>query len=221
MKQGATASLETALKGMIRRRLVAVIRTTTPEQALATGEALAAGGITSLEIRLTVPEAAQVIKALAARPGLMVGAGAVLSKEQAEAALEAQARFLVCPVGDVSLVPLCREAGVVSIIGALTPTEILAAHRAGADVVKIFPVEALGGPGFLRAVLESLPPLPLMIEGGVTLENLPDYLGLPVELIAVGEHLIVPRLVATGVYARLTARARDFVLLVERRKAGR
>lgn len=221
MKSDGGTSPETALEGMIRRRLLAVIRTKTPEQALATAEAVAAGGILSLEIPLTVPEAAQVIKALARRRGLIVGAGAVLSKEQAELALRAEARFLVCPVGDVSLVPLCREAGALSVIGAMTPTEILAVHRAGADVVKVFPVEPLGGPRFLRAVLDPLPPLPLMVEGGVSLENLPDYLGLPIPLIALGENLTVPRLAARGVYAPITARARDFVLLVEKRKGKR
>jgi len=109
----------------------------------------------------------------------------------------------------------------VSVIGALTPTEILAVHRAGADVVKIFPADPLGGPRYLRAVLDPLPPLPLMVEGGVTLENLPDYLGLPIPLIALGEHVVVPRLVAKGVYAPITARARDLVLLVEKRQGRR
>lgn len=214
-------SLESPLEGMIRRKLVAVIRSATPEQALASAEALAAGGITSLEISLAMPEGIEVLRALAPRHGLTVGAGNVLGKDQAEAALEAQARFVVCPVADLSLVSLCREAGAVSVIGALTPSEILTAHRAGADVVNIFPIEALGGIRFVKAVLEGLPPFPLRIEGGVTLENLADYLGLPVQLIGVGENLIVPRLVAKGAYATVTARARDFVLQVEKRKAHR
>ncbi|MBW8004596.1 MAG: hypothetical protein FVQ06_02265 [candidate division NC10 bacterium] len=209
---------KTLLKGMIHRKLMAVIRTKTPEQALASAEALAAGGITSLEIAFTVPEAAQVIKTLAGRAGLTVGAGTVLDREHAEVALLAEARFLVCPVGDVSLVPLCQEAGAVSVIGALTPTEILAAHRGGADMVKIFPLKALGGSQFLRAVFGVLPPVPMMVGGGVTLENLPDYLGLPIQVIALGDSLVVPRLVAQGVYAAITARARDFVLLVEKRR---
>jgi 2-dehydro-3-deoxyphosphogluconate aldolase/(4S)-4-hydroxy-2-oxoglutarate aldolase len=206
---------------MIRRRLLAVIRTQTPEQALAAAEAVTAGGLLSLEISMTVPQADQVIRALAPRRGLTVGAGVVLRKEQAELALQAGARFLVSPVGDVSLVPLCREAGAVSVIGALTPTEILAAHWAGADVVKLFPVDPLGGPRYLRAVLELLPAFPLMVEGGVTLENLPDYLALPISLIAVGEQVVVPRLVAKGVYASITARARDLVLLLEKRQGRR
>lgn len=219
MKREGT-SLEPALEGMVRRKLVAVIRSKTPEQALACAEALAAGGITSLEISLTIPEGVEVIRALAARHGLTVGAGSVLSKDQAEVALQAQARFVVCPVADLSLVPLCREAGAVSVISALTPSEILTVHQAGADVVNIFPVQALGGARFLRAVLEALPPFPLRVEGGVTLENLPDYLGLPIQLIAVGDNLVVLRLVAKGAYATVTARARDFVLQVERRKAN-
>jgi 2-dehydro-3-deoxyphosphogluconate aldolase / (4S)-4-hydroxy-2-oxoglutarate aldolase len=213
-----TRGPETVLDGMIYRKLLAVIRTRTPEQALASAEALAAGGITSLEIPVSLPDAAEVIRTLAAQPGLTVGAGAVLNMEQAELALKADARFLVCPVGDVHLVPLCHEAGAVSVLGALTPTEIMTVHRAGADVVKIFPVEALGSLRFLQAVFGVLPHPSLMVEGGVTLENLPDYLGLPIRLIALGESLVVPRLVASGVYAAITARARDFVLRVEKRK---
>lgn len=214
-----TRGPETVLDGMIHRKLLAVIRTKTPEQALASAEALAAGGITSLEIPVSLPDAAEVIRTLAARPGLTVGAGAVLNMEQAELALKAEARFLVCPVGDVNLVPLCHEAGAVSVLGALTPTEIVTVHRAGADAVKIFPVEALGGLRFLQAVFGALPRPSLMVEGGVTLENITDYLGLPIRLIALGETLVVPRLVASGVYAAITARARDFVLRVEKRKA--
>ncbi len=210
---------ETVLDGMVHRKLLAVIRTKTPEQALASAETLAAGGITSLEIPLTVPDAIHVIKTLASRDDLIVGAGGVLSQEEAEQALGVQARFLVSPVGEVSLVPLCREAGAVSIIGALTPTEIFAVHRAGADLVEVFPVDGIGGLGFLRALFELLPQLRLMVRGGVTLETLPDYLGSPVQIIALGESLIVPRLVARGAYAAITARAREFVLLVESRKA--
>lgn len=203
----------------MHRKVLAVIRTETPEQALASAESLAAGGIMTLEIPLTVPDAAQVIKTLGARSDLIIGAGAVLSKDQAEEVLRADARFVVCPVGDIGLIPLCQEAGAVSVLGAVTPTEILTVHRAGADVVKIFPLEALGGPRFLRAVLAALPPFRLMVEGGITLENLPDYLSLPIQVIALGESVVVPRLVAKGVYAGITARARDCVLLVEKRKA--
>ncbi|MFQ5880940.1 MAG: bifunctional 4-hydroxy-2-oxoglutarate aldolase/2-dehydro-3-deoxy-phosphogluconate aldolase [Candidatus Methylomirabilales bacterium] len=211
---------ETTLKAMIRRRLLAVICTRTSEQALASAEAVAAGGITSLEISCTIPDAVQVIKTLASRPGLTVGAGTVLRKEQAEAALKAGARFLVSPVGEISLVPLCREAGAVSVIGAFTPTEILTAHRAGADMVKVFPVDAVGGPRFLRELLEPLSQLPVMVAGGVTLDSLPDYLGLPVQTIALGASLVLPRLVEQGAYAALTERAAQFVFLVERRRRG-
>jgi 2-dehydro-3-deoxyphosphogluconate aldolase/(4S)-4-hydroxy-2-oxoglutarate aldolase len=219
--QGATMDAGAILGGMVRRRLLAVVRTKTPEQALASAEAAIAGGITTLEIALAVPEAVRVITALASKPQVTVGAGGVLTKEQAEMALMAQARFLVCPVGEVSLIPLCREAGVVSVLGAITPSEIWSVHRAGADVVRISPVEALGGSRFLRAVLEALPPLPVMVEGGVTLENLPDFLGLPVQMIGMGASVMVPRLIARGVYAPITARARDCVLLVEKRSGMR
>lgn len=211
---------QAVLDGMSHRKLVAVVRAKTPEQALAIAEALAAGGITSLEVPLSVPDAAQVIKTLAGRPDLTVGAGTVLNREQAELALQTGARFVVCPIGELGLVPLCKEAGAVSIIGALTPTEILTVHRAGADVIKIFPAEVLGGPRFLRALFGPLPPLSLMVEGGITLDNLPDYLGLPIQLMGLGEGLVVPRLVTGGVYAGITARARDFVLLVAKRSKG-
>ena len=205
---------EVTLKEMIRRRLVAVIHTKTPEQALAVAEAVATGGILTLEIPMTIPDAVEVIRALSLRLDFIVGAGGVLTRGQAEAALKAGARFLISPVGELSLIPLCREAGAASVIGGFTPTEILTARRSGADMVKVFPLEAVGGPRFLRELLEPSPDLPLMVSGNITLENLSDYLGFHHLVIALGPSLIIPRLVSQGRYATITERARQCVVLV-------
>lgn len=209
---------DVTLKEMIRRRLVAVIHTKTPEQALAVAEAVAAGGILTLEIPAAMPDASGVLRALTPKPGLIVGAGGVLTSGQAEAALKAGARFLISPIADQGLIPLCREAGAVSVLGGFTPTEVTTARRAGADMVKVFPHESVGGPHFLRELAEPFPDLPLMVSGNITLETLPDYLGLPHLTIALGPGLVIPRLVREGRYATITERARQYVVLVERRR---
>jgi len=209
---------EVTLKEMIRRRLAAIIHTKTPEQALAVAEAVAAGGIFSIEIPMAMPDAVEVLRTLSPRPDFIVGAGGVLMRGQAEVALKAGARFLVSPIAEQSLIPLCREAGAVSVIGGVTPTEILTVRRAGADMVKVFPLESMGGPRFLRELLEPFPDLPLMISGNVTLESLPDYLGFPHLVIALGSGLVIPRLVSQGRYATITERARQCMILVEKRR---
>jgi 2-dehydro-3-deoxyphosphogluconate aldolase/(4S)-4-hydroxy-2-oxoglutarate aldolase len=210
--------VEVTLKELIRRRLVAVLHTKTPEQALAVAEAVGAGGILSLEIPMTIPDAVEVIKTLTRRPGFLVGAGGVLMRGQAEAALKAGARFLISPMGELSLIPLCREAGVVSVIGGFTPTEIMTARHAGADMVKVFPLESVGGPRFLQELVEPFPDLPLMISGNISIESLPDYLGFPHLVIALGSSLVIPRLVSQGRYATITERAHQWVIFVEKRR---
>ncbi len=209
---------EVTLKELIRRRLVVVLPTKNSEQALAVAEAVVAGGILSLEIPMTIPDATEVIRALTPKPGVIVGAGGVLMRGQAEAALKAGARFLSAPIAELSLIPLCREAGVVSVLGGFTPTEIATARHAGADMVRVFPLESVGGPRFLRELVEPFPDLPLMVSGNITLETLPDYLGFHHLVIAFGPSLVIPRLISQGRYAAITERARQYVILVEKRR---
>jgi len=194
-----------------RRRLVAEVRTSTAIQALSVVDALAAGGVTTIEVSLTIPGAHEILGHLATRSDVLVGAGAVLDPHQAKDVISYGARFIASPILAPDLVAACRESNVACILGALTPSEIIAAQRAGADMVKLFPVEALGGPIYVRALFQQLTHINLQVAGGFTAEHLAEYLTLPVRTVAVGS-LLVPRvLVERGNWQAITNRARAFV----------
>lgn len=196
---------------MERRRLVAEVRTQTAVQALGVVDALAAAGLTTIEVSLAIPGAAEIISHLAARQDVVVGAGAVLDPRQAKEAISCGARFVASPIFAPDLVPVCRDANVVCILGAFTPSEIIAAQRAGAEMVKLFPGEALGGPGYIRSLLRQLTHVSLQVSGGFTAETLGEYLALPVRTLALGELLVPPSLVERASWQALTNRARAFV----------
>lgn len=191
-----------------RMRLVAVIRTDSAELATEVGRALLRGGVDAAEITFTVPDAAEAIRSLAPEWPGAVGAGTVLTGAQGTEALEAGASFLVSPVVVPELAPMCREAGALTVLGALTPSEIVAAAHAQADLVKVFPISALGGPDYIKAVLEPLPHLSLMVSGGVTREQIGTYLGLGVRSIALGGALMPRALVEARDWRGLEAHAR-------------
>lgn len=196
---------------MERRRIVAEVRTETAIQALGAIDALAAGGVTSIEVSLTIPGAHEILSHLSMRTDVTVGAGAVLDARQAVEAISAGARFIASPILSPELVPVCRDANVACVLGALTPTEIIAAQRAGAEMVKLFPAEALGGPMYVRALFRQLSHMSLQISGGFTAENMGEYLALPIRTLALGT-LLVPRvLVERGNWQAITNRARAFV----------
>jgi 2-dehydro-3-deoxyphosphogluconate aldolase / (4S)-4-hydroxy-2-oxoglutarate aldolase len=180
-------------------RLVAVIRAERPEDALFAARAMAAAGVRGIEITFTVPNAAASIReAIAALPPtVVVGAGTVLTEEQATDALQAGARFLVSPICDAPLVRIGHAAGALVAIGGLTPTEIVAAARAGADYVKVFPGESLGGPTYIKHLRGPLPDIPLMVTGGVTRANAAAYLAAGAQSVGLGSDLM-PRSSATG-----------------------
>ena len=160
------------LKQMEKTKLVAVVRTRTTEQALRTAEAIIVAGLTNIEITYTVPRAGEVLRELSfLGDRATIGAGTVLTREQGEDALAAGARFLVSPILEAGLAPLCREAGAVCVLGGLTPTEVVGARRAGADVVKVFPVDMVGVPRYIKALQGPLPDTPLLVSGGVGFDN--------------------------------------------------
>jgi len=197
-------------------RLVAVIRADRPEDALLAARAMARAGVRGIEITFTVPDAAAIIRAAVAElpPEAIVGAGTVLTRGQAEAALAAGARFLVSPVGDTWLVEMGHAAGVAVAIGGLTPTEIVAAQRAGADYVKLFPGDALGGPKYIRNLRGPLPDVPLMVTGGVTRENAADYLAAGAQSVGLGSDLVPKQLVAANDFDGLVRHAEGVVASV-------
>lgn len=202
-------------------RLVAVVRTDTAAQALAAARAVLAGGMKLVEITFTVPEAAQVIAQLAQEAGAdaLVGAGTVMSTQQGQEAIAAGARFIVSPTFVPELLPICQQADVVCIPGAMTPTEIVTAWQAGADLVKVFPINLVGGPAYIKTVREPLPDAPLLVSGGVTLQDFPHYLALGVRCVALGGDLMPQALVEQGDYQGITRNARRFVEALAAAKA--
>jgi 2-dehydro-3-deoxyphosphogluconate aldolase/(4S)-4-hydroxy-2-oxoglutarate aldolase len=203
--------------------VVPVVRAESGDEALAAVEAVSAGGIPVVEITMTVPGAVRVIEDVAARSdsGILVGAGSVLDAETARACILAGARFVVCPVVDLATIEICRRYGTVVIPGALTPTEILAAWQAGADLVKVFPCDSAGGPRHIRSVRAPLPQVRLMPTGGVTLDTAADYLSAGAVALGVGSDLVDLKALREGRGASISERARAYseLLRASRRPA--
>jgi len=201
---------------MARHRLVAEVRTETAIQALGVVEALADAGVATMEISLAIPGAQEILGHLATRQDILVGAGAVLDVQQARDAVAFGARFIASPILNMDLVSACREQNIACIPGALTPSEIIAAQRAGAEMVKLFPAESfLGSAAYVKALFRQLSHLSLQISGGVTAENMLEFLEMPVRTLALGPLLVPPSLVENGNWGALTNRARAFVEFVE------
>ncbi|NTV81727.1 MAG: bifunctional 4-hydroxy-2-oxoglutarate aldolase/2-dehydro-3-deoxy-phosphogluconate aldolase [Candidatus Aminicenantes bacterium] len=171
--------------------------------------ALRRGGVGVLEVTMTVPGAVEIIRemARAKAPGTLIGAGTVLDAGTATDVIAAGADFVVSPVNDPETVRACRDAGVLVAPGAFTPTEIVAAWRAGADIVKIFPATSLG-PQFLRDLRGPLPHIRLMPTGGVTLENAAEFLAAGAAAVGIGTALVDAKAVEAGDWEALEARAR-------------
>src|SRR3990170_491632 len=169
-----------------QHRLVAVIRSKGAEEALALAHAAAEGGIKFVEITFSVPGALDVIKELAGRKNPHVGAGTVLAPQQAERAIGAGAEFVVSPSLELNLIGLCHSANIACFPGAATPTEIIAAQRAHADLVKIFPADLAGGPYFIRQMRGPFPDVRFMVSGGVSLKNVAEYVQIGVTGICLG-----------------------------------
>jgi 2-dehydro-3-deoxyphosphogluconate aldolase / (4S)-4-hydroxy-2-oxoglutarate aldolase len=181
-----------------RSRLVAVIRSKTSEEALATAAAAADAGVQFVEVTFSVPGAPKVIETLAKRPELYIGAGTVLSREQAQEAIAAGAQFVVAPSLELGLIPICHEAGIPCFPGAATPTEIISAARAGADLVKIFPADCLGGAYFIRQMSGPFPEIRFMVSGGVSSDNVKEYVQAGVTGICLGSAYLSSLLTRQG-----------------------
>jgi len=208
----------TAALGRIRATgVVPVLRAASPEAALLIAAALVNGGMDVLEITMTVPGAADVIAAVVARWGrdVLVGAGTVTTVAQLDAALAAGARFVVTPAVVPRVIAASIERDVATIGGALTPTEVLETHRTGADIIKIFPTGAVGGPAYIRALKGPFPEIPLMATGGVTLESVPKYFDAGVDAVGVGGELISRMAITSGRYDVIIDTARAFITAVQ------
>jgi 2-dehydro-3-deoxyphosphogluconate aldolase/(4S)-4-hydroxy-2-oxoglutarate aldolase len=180
------------------------------------------GGISIFEITLTVPGAVPLIESLSKRFGsrALIGAGTVLDVEQARACLGAGASFVVSPGLDLPTVEHVLKEGVPMMPGALTPTEVITAWKAGADMVKIFPCSALGGAKYLKALKGPLAQVKMLPTGGVNATTAPEYLAAGAAALGIGSELVDAAALAAGKLGVITARAKELVDAVAAQRAG-
>jgi 2-dehydro-3-deoxyphosphogluconate aldolase / (4S)-4-hydroxy-2-oxoglutarate aldolase len=196
--------------------IIAVIRAATPTLALAAANAAAEGGVSVIEITMTVPGALEAIRELRrAAPHLLVGAGTVLDASAARECLEAGASFLVSPGFDRATVELARREGVLIMAGAVTPTEVLEAWRAGSDFVKIFPCGSLGGASYIETLKDVLPQIPMIPTGEVNLKTAGPLLEAGAAALGVGGELISAAALQAGDFGKITITARQFMEIVK------
>jgi 2-dehydro-3-deoxyphosphogluconate aldolase / (4S)-4-hydroxy-2-oxoglutarate aldolase len=209
--------MSTHLDRILRCGIVAVLRAPSGDLLADVAEALLAGGVEAIEVTFTVPHALQVIEQVADRLGdkVVLGAGTVLDPETARAAILAGAQFIVSPTLNLQVIELCRRYSRLVMPGALTPTEILMAWQAGADIVKVFPSD-LTGPGYLKAVLAPLPQVRLMPTSGVNLQTAADFLKAGACALGVGGTLADKQTIANREFGKITDLARQYVEIVRR-----
>jgi len=209
------------LSRILNTGVIAIVRLDSAESLQKVADAILEGGIDIIEVTMTTPGALAILESAAERFGdrVILGAGTVLDPESARTAVLVGARFIVSPNLNVSAVELCHRYGVVSVPGVLTPTEIVAAMEAGADLIKVFPA-SLGGPDYIKAVRAPLPQAPLVPTGGVEVDNAGDYIRAGAVAVAVGGSLVSKKIIASGEFAKMSAAARRLVDAVHAARAG-
>ena len=207
----------TTLDRIVNGGIVAVVRSESSASLVKVVQALAEGGVTAAEITFTVPDAVDVIRQVRSAIGeaIVLGAGTVLDPETARAALLAGAEYVVSPIVNLEVIRLCRRYNKVVMPGAFTPTEVMSAWEAGADVVKIFPAD-VGGPAYLRALRGPLPQVRLMPTGGVDLNTAEAFLRAGACCLGVGGALVEPKAVSGGDFARIRELASQYAAIVAR-----
>jgi 2-dehydro-3-deoxyphosphogluconate aldolase/(4S)-4-hydroxy-2-oxoglutarate aldolase len=210
------------LERLLASGIVAVIRAKSGELLVDVAEALLAGGVDAIEVTFTVPKAAEVIEKVADKLGdrILLGAGTILDAETAQVAIAAGAQYLVSPTVNLDVIRFCKRHGKLSLPGALTPTEVVSAWEAGADVVKIFPSD-VGGAKYLKALKAPLPQIRMMPTGGVTLETAADFLKAGACALGVGGNLVEQSALERRDFARMTSLAQQFVEIVRTFRSGK
>jgi 2-dehydro-3-deoxyphosphogluconate aldolase / (4S)-4-hydroxy-2-oxoglutarate aldolase len=196
------------LRQISESRILPVVRASSSAEARSLISAIAAGGIRTIEVTMTVPGAVDLIAELSVDTDLLVGAGTVLDAQTAEECIVAGARFVISPATDLDTIRYCNEADVAVMPGALTPTEIVTAWNAGADIVKVFPASSMGGPSYLRALKAPLPHIKMIPTGGVGIDNAAEYIRAGAEAVGVGGELV------RGDIESITEAARAYLLAV-------
>ena len=209
--------------GQIREvGLVPIVRAPSAEIALLAAEAIVAGNIGILEITMTIPHAIQVMEKVAEKFGdrLLLGAGTILDPETARVALLAGAEFIVTPALNLKVIELARRYSKPCMAGALTPTEVVTAWQAGADLVKIFPCGPVGGAKYIKALKGPFPQIEFIPTGGVNLETAPDFIKAGASAVAVGGELIDLKALREGKLEGIAANARLFLEAVRGARAS-
>ena len=196
--------------------LLAVIRGPSPELTVQMVDALVRGGVLGIEITYSTPNAEEVVRLLDQKFGdqILLGMGTLTDPAQVAAAKAAGARFLVSPICDKELVSTMAQSGLVTMAGALTPTEVFQAYQAGTDVVKIFP-GSLGGPAYIKALKGPFPYIPMMPTGGVNAGNVAEWFASGVVAVGAGSELCPPQLAKEGKFDEIVSKAADFVAVVK------
>ena len=206
---------DTTLKRIVDGGIVAVVRSESSASLVKVVQALAEGGVLAAEVTFTVPDAIEVIRQVRREVGdsVVLGAGTVLDPETARAALLAGAEYIVAPTLNLEVIRLCRRYDKAVMPGAFTPTEVLTAWEAGADIVKVFPAD-VGGPAYLKALRGPLPQVRLMPTGGVDLTTAEGFLKAGAACLGVGGALVDPKAIAAGDFARIRDLAAQYVAIV-------
>jgi 2-dehydro-3-deoxyphosphogluconate aldolase/(4S)-4-hydroxy-2-oxoglutarate aldolase len=212
---------EATLKRIVDGGIVAVVRSESGASLVKVVQALAEGGVGAAEVTFTVPDAIDVIRQVRREVGdaIVLGAGTVLDPETARAALLAGAEYIVAPTLHFDVIRLCRRYDKAVMPGAFTPTEILAAWEAGADVVKVFPAD-VGGPAYLKAIRGPLPQIRLMPTGGVDLDTAESFLKAGACCLGVGGALVDPKAIAAGDFGRIRDLAAQYAAIVRRTRGS-
>jgi len=203
--------------------VVPVVRASSAKQAMLAAEAVCAGGIPIVEVTMTVPSAIEVIAELSKSMGseVLIGAGTVLDAEAAQHCIDAGAEFIVSPGFNLETVKYVNEAGKLMMAGALTPTEVIGAWKAGSDFVKIFPCGAVGGAKYIKALKGPLPQIPMIPTGGVNLSTAADFILAGAAALGIGGELVSASALESGDLAPIVEAARGFVSIVRNaRKAA-
>ena len=204
-------------KRIVEIGIVPVVRASSPEMAIAAVNAIKAGGVPIAEITMTVPGAIDVIRTLCREFGqdVLVGAGTVLSGDQAKECIAAGAEFVVSPALDLGTIEAVRTAGKLICPGALTPTEVVTAWKAGADFVKVFPCGNVGGAKYIKSLKAPFPQMRFIPTGGVSLTTASEFLEAGAEALGVGADLVDTKALAAGDIAKVTDSARKYADIVK------
>ena len=205
-----------------RNGLIPVLRARNTAQAHAVVKAMIAGGVSIVEVTMTVPGAVDLLKELRNEYGakLLLGSGTVTTAAQAEATIEAGAEFVVSPSTHLEVIALTKARKIISIPGALTPTEVITAWNAGADYVKIFPCSSMGGASYLKSLLAPFPHLMLIPTGGVTLQTAESFLRAGARALGVGSDLVNLAAIDAGTPETITETARAYLKAIADARAS-